>query len=157
MTRSAYEERREAVLAAAMTVGRNIMAATAIWAELQALTEAVAALDGLALEPVADTDGAYVLGSPETSREAAMLIRPNTGSVRARILAEIASCRDGMLTDSHLEHRLGMKHTTVSSARNWLMNHGWVEDSRMRFTAPNDRKMVLWQLTVAARREIGLT
>lgn len=162
MTQSTYAQRREAVLAAALDLGRfhygetlatqGANAAAAKQEKLwKAFRGAVRSHDSIAPDAIVDSDGAHVVGSPETSRRAAKALFPKSGSVRRKVLDDIWNRRDGLATDEMIERSLGGKHQTVSSARNWLMNAGWVVDSRLR-TA--DKKAVLWQLTAAAKAHI---
>ena len=170
MTQSTYARRREEVLAAALSLGRaiealagdghtyagltdqlNVLLGREAGDKVMALTGAVMVLDLTPPNAITDSDGAYVVGSPETSRRAAKALFPKSGSVRRKVLDDIWNRRDGLATDEMIERSLGGKHQTVSSARNWLMNAGWVEDSRLR-TA--DKKAVLWQLTEAAKAHI---
>jgi len=97
-----------------------------------------------------DERAAFAPGSA-TSEAAAWPIR---GSVRRRILDE---CRSiglhphlGGLTDDELERRLGRSHTTVSSARNYLVNAGWLMDSGKVRQTRQKRDATVWTLTPAA-------
>lgn len=118
----------------------------------QRLIQAVDALNAF-IAPIIDSPGEYVEGSPETSHNAALAATPIAGSVRRRIVDEIWSVEfwvPGLgLTDADLEHRLKAKHQTCSSARNWLVEAGWLRDSGQRKMAPSKRLQVLWVLTPA--------
>lgn len=112
------------------------------------LTAAVVAHRYAMLDAInADTPGSSVAGSPPTSRDAAMLIMPRRGSIRRRILVEIAARSDGLMTDEMLERELRMKHQTVSSARNSLTLQGFLKDSGQKAETSSGRKAVLWRLT----------
>ncbi len=104
--------------------------------------------------PIIDTPGEYVEGSPETSRNAALAFTPASGSVRRRILDEIWSTSFyGYvgLTDEVLEHRLKCKHQTLSSARNFLVQAGWLVDSGKRAASTTTKRpQVVWSLSPAA-------
>lgn len=94
----------------------------------------------------------WVNGSPETSRGAAGLAVPVQGSARHKIVAALSHV--GRLahpgyTDAQLEHLLGASHQTTSSARNWLVEAGWVIDSGVRRLTPSKRQAVVWMLSEA--------
>lgn len=107
------------------------------------------------IEAITDARGAFVPGSA-TSENAANLSRLTVGSARRRIVDEIRSV--GLhseligLTDDELERRLHKPHTTVSSARNWLCQAGWLEDSGHTRVTTNKRDASVWKLTPAAIR-----
>lgn len=126
------------------------MAALSIWVDR--MTTAHDALQAH-LVPLADSAGQYVEGSPETSRNAALSILPMSGSTRRRVLDEVYSTTFyGYvgLTDEALEQRLKIKHQTLSSARNHLVNAGWLMDSGKRAVASSKRPQVAWTMTPAA-------
>lgn len=115
------------------------------------LAKAVAELDAF-LAPLEDTQGAFAPGS--TTSEQASLAPLRHGSVRRRIVDEIRTM--GLrqfalgLTDDELEQRLNRAHTTVSSARNWLCQAGWLQATdRVRKTRSGFDATV-WELTPAA-------
>ncbi len=103
------------------------------------------------LTPIADQPGSHVAGAPTTSRAAALALIPKARSVRRHVLLAVANRRDGLMTDEMLERHLLMKHQTLSSARNWLVAGGWLEDSTERAWTSSGRKAVLWRLTEAGR------
>ena len=83
------------------------------------------------------------------------MIRPRVGTIRRRVLLEVlyeATRPDGKpgLSDENLERRLRRPHTTVSSARNWLREQGWITDSGHRALTTSGRPAVLWRPTEAA-------
>lgn len=108
---------------------------------------------------ITDRAGAFVPGS-QTSETAAVLGRLTVGSVRRRIVDEIRSI--GLyssnvigLTDDELERRLHRPHTTVSSARNWLCNEGWLRDSHHTRVTSSGREATVWELTDAAKAQVS--
>lgn len=133
-----------AVIAAARTVrdtyGRGHSGA------IDALIDAIKSLDAIELPDPAAGHGRWVEGSPETSRQAA-LVAPK--GCRYDVLMQIAASPAG-LTDEQLEHRLKRKHQTVSAARAHLVGVGWLEDSGLRNIVDPKRPKVIWQLTPAA-------
>lgn len=154
MTRSKDVELPEAVLAPALALARQFTLTGELsvgW--LGELLVAVEALDQHELDEITDSEGASVLGAPETSRRAAIAIMPRSGTIRRAVLNDIAGRHDGLATDEMIERSLRGKHQTISSARNHLVNAGWLEDSRQRV---KDNKAVLWQLTEAAKRQLDL-
>jgi hypothetical protein len=116
----------------------------------------IAAVDALYAYEVAELTGAgarWVEGSPETSRGAAGLAVPVQGSARHRIVAALTQVPRLALpgyTDAQLEHVLGGSHQTISSARNWLCEAGWLIDSGVRRLTPSKRPAVVWKLSEAA-------
>lgn len=111
-----------------------------------------------------DGRGAFVPGV-DTSENAALSYMPRAGSFRRRIIDEIRSVgfwstnnwgekRAAGLTDDELERRLRAKHTTVSSARNYLVEAGWLTDSGARRDTAGRRPAIVWQLTDAAKKII---
>lgn len=143
MSKSKRAEARDEVILAARRWRYTFSTGTA-----EALMDAIDALD--AIEPGSfDGTGAWVAGSPETSQRAAEMYVPAMKSVRRQIINEIACRHDGLATDEMLERALHCKHQTLSSARNFLVIAGWLEDSLMRTT---DKRAVLWQLTDAGRK-----
>jgi hypothetical protein len=57
-------------------------------------------------------------------------------------------------TDAQLEFRLNKSHQTVSSARNWLVEAGWVVDSGMRRKTLSGRKATVWMLSPAGHARL---
>jgi hypothetical protein len=153
MTRSTITELREAVLAAALRFAREGTTSGTWSYNIHKIYDAVEALDQHELDEITDSEGASVLGAPETSRRAAIAIMPRSGTIRRAVLNDIAGRHDGLATDEMIERSLRGKHQTISSARNHLVNAGWLEDSRQRV---KDNKAVLWQLTEAAKRQLDL-
>jgi hypothetical protein len=111
------------------------------------------------IEAITDAAGAFVPGSP-TSENAARLSRLTVGSIRRRIVDEIRSIGLNSshlfgLTDDELERRLHRPHTTVSSARNWLCQAGWLQDSFYTRQTSSGRDATVWELTPAARAAVA--
>lgn len=120
------------------------------------LLDAIFALEGYDAAELTGSGARWVEGSPETSKDAAALANPAQGSVRRAIVALCAHTRppEAGFTDAQLERRLNRTHQTVSSARNWLVNAGWLQDSGRRFPTPSGRMAVVWELTAAAHRQL---
>lgn len=120
-------------------------------AALAALGDAIVALDNYEAAELTGEGAPWARGS-ETSRTAASLAVPVQASAREQIIAFLAAvppmAHPGY-TDEQLERRLNRPHQTVSSARNWLVNNGWVRDSGERRPTRNGRMAVVWQLTPA--------
>lgn len=158
MTRSKVVEAKEAVIAAARRADwtRRHYGSDSINAglALRDMSDAVFALDALTPGPIVNSPGASVVGSPETSSQAAAALTPVSGNVRTQVLNCIASSIDGLLTCEMVERHLKMRHATASSAINWLAGEGWLQDSRQRAYTSSKRKAVLWQLTPAAAAQL---
>ena len=158
--RGKRKELADAVLAAAQTVAANPSRdGYDIHRELdEALTALTLAVDAYNAYDAAVITGAgarWAEGS-ETSRQAAAMALPRQGSVRHQIVAHLANLpplANPGYTDRQLERRIGASHQTVSSARNWLCEAGWLEDSGQR-RLTNDRPAAVWQLSPAAHRQL---
>ena len=109
------------------------------------------------LGDITDAVGGFNIGSP-TSENAAQLSRVIAYSTRHRIITEIRALNRLTtlvgLTDDELERRLKKPHTTVSSARNWLVNAGWLIDSGFTRTTRGGREAAVWRLTDAAKEAV---
>lgn len=129
---------------------------TAEYLARNALSDCVDALDAHEAAELTGSGARWVEGSPETSRDAALLANPAQGSARRAIVALCAHAQppENGYTDAQLERRLNRTHQTVSSARNWLVNAGWLQDSGRRFPTPSGRMAVVWELTSAAHRRL---
>lgn len=124
-------------------------------AALRDLSLAVEEYEAAIPAPVDGRDAPWAKGS-DTSRQAAKLAWPTQNSTRLAIvalLANVAAIARPGYTDRQLEARLSRSHQTVSSARNWLCQAGWVEDSGAR-RSHNGRPACVWQLTEAARQAL---
>lgn len=152
--RSKRKELADAVLIAAraMVAAADYDTSVKTFGEMQTAVQAYNAYD---VAVITGAGAPWAEGS-ETSRQAAYMATPRQGSVRREIVALLShvppSAAPGY-TDRQLERRTGGSHQTVSSARNWLCQSGWLEDSGVR-RLTNDRPAAVWQLTVAARREL---
>jgi hypothetical protein len=114
--------------------------------------DAVDALNEFEAAELTGAGARWVNGSPETSRGAAGLAVPVQGSARHQIigaLAHVARMSEPGYTDAQMEHLLRRSHQTVSSARNWLVEAGWVIDSGKRRMTPSHRAAVVWKLSDA--------
>jgi len=166
--RSRYDECRDEIVAIACQLVENwtmrsdtgILSTYVTDDEYDELTAAVIALRYAQAQALnTNSLGPSVTGAPSTSRDAAVAILPRSGSIRRRVVVAFANRGDGLMTDEMLERELRMKHQTVSSARNWCVEHGLVENSGQKAPTSSGAKAVLWQLTRAARGLIaqGLT
>lgn len=143
-----------AAQAAVIAAARTFVAKRSTWHpdgdEFAALVEALQSLDAIELPDPAAGHGRWVEGSPETSRQAA-LVAPK--GCRYDVLMQIAASDVG-LTDEQLEHRLKRKHQTVSAARAHLVGVGWLEDSGLRNVVDPRRPKVIWRLTPAGKTKL---
>lgn len=115
------------------------------------LQVAVDALDAYEAAELTGAGARSVRGAPETSAEAAGLAEPLQFSARSRIIRCLL--RMGGATDDELERQMSNSHQTVSSARNWLVEAGWVRDSGLRRKTRGGRLAVVWELTPAGRQQ----
>jgi len=154
MTRRKRDELRENVIIAART-----------WREVyylldgplnEALIDAVRALDEYEAAAITGAGARSVAGAPETSAQAAGLAEPVQYSTRHRVIRildrRMERGGNGM-TDDELEEASGNSHQTVSSARNWLVEAGWVRDTGIRRKTRSHRQAVVWELTPAGRQQ----
>jgi hypothetical protein len=121
------------------------------------LANAVDALNEFEAAELTGAGARWVNGSPETSRGAAGLAVPVQGTARHQIigaLSHVARMSSPGYTDAQLEHLLNRSHQTVSSARNWLVEAGWVIDSGVRRRTPSKRLAVVWMLSDDAWRKL---
>lgn len=158
MARRKIETLRDAVIAAAREWERLSHLDPNDWSVFHeairssdALHDAIAALNEY-LDPIVDTPGNYVEGSPETSRNSAVAFKPLSGKVRRGIVNEIYSVHhypSKGLSCAELMARLRQPHQTVSGAISFLTDAGWLIDSGYRRMAPSKREQVVWQLSPA--------
>jgi len=121
------------------------------------LCDAIVDLNEYEASEIVDSAGRWVEGSPETSQHAAITAAPMLGSVRRSIIDEIRIAEFHHLygrSDDELETILKRKHTTVSSARNWLCNTGWLYDAGWRRDTAAGNPAVVWVLTPAAHEAL---
>jgi hypothetical protein len=145
MTRRKRDELRENVIIAA----REDMLSGG-WKH-QAVHDAVRALDAYEAAPITGAGARYVHGSPETSAAAAGLAAVVQKSARYEVVRFL---EHRGRTDDELESLTGRPHQTISSARNWLVQAGWVQDSGNRHKTRSGRPAVVWVLTRAAYEQL---
>lgn len=119
------------------------------------LRERLEALDAYCIG-IPNSPGSFAQGS-DTSKTASLMSPIIAGSARRKVVDELLSLygRPSIgLTDSELEARLRLKHETLSSARNWLMNAGWIRDSGKRRLNPSKRPATVWTLTEAGHTRL---
>lgn len=125
------------------------------WTAWRELSKAFDRLDGLDVPEITGAGHAANADAPYTAHEAASLARITQCSTRRRIVEQILLAPPG-LCDFQLERRLKQgrgdnARSTVSSARNWLTDNGWLVDSGKCRLTPARRKAIVWALTPAAR------
>lgn len=116
------------------------------------LKAAVKALDKFEAAELTGAGAKYTAGS-DTSQAAAGLAVPVQYSARQQIIKLLAHLGELGLTDDQMETRLRRSHQTVSSARNWLVEAGWVRDSGQRRKTRSGRMAVVWMLTDTGVRQ----
>lgn len=90
-----------------------------------------------------NTDGLVRNDHPDTSREAARLIRPVTGKARRQVYEAIRSRADGM-TDEELQTVLQMSPSTQRPRRVELVEGGLVRDSGRTRKTKSGRSAIVW-------------
>lgn len=132
------------------------------WHERMAeLDKAILALDAHLTE-ISDSTGEWGNNSPGTSVDAAKQLKPISGRVRRAVVNELALDakawndpeHEGMTCDA-IEAALGMRHTTVSSALNYLYHAGWVFDSGRTRQVRSGRWAIVWRLRPKAKETIA--
>lgn len=81
---------------------------------------------------------------PDTSRQAALLALPRTGTQRHRVLTAIRASGDRGLTDSELGDRLGMNPSSVRPRRGELVQGMHIKDSGRRRATPSGAEAIVW-------------
>lgn len=103
-----------------------------------------------------DLDGDAAANATYTSIVAAKTL-PAKGGLRRMVLSKVYWMeRDGLpgLTTDTLEYRLRREHTSVSSAVNYLVNHGLLEKAGVRQKTRQGRLAEVYRCTDLARRLI---
>lgn len=68
---------------------------------------------------------------------------PTEGSLASQIHDLVTRSEDGLTCDE-VERTLHQPHQSVSAAVNWLMQHGWIEDSGRRRKTRYARDAIVW-------------
>jgi hypothetical protein len=90
-------------------------------------------------------------GAPEPSHAAARRMSGlPVGIVRSRVFVAVARAAAAGATDDDLERHLQKPHQTVSSARNFLVAEGWLEDSGRTRMTRSGRAATVWVVATAA-------
>ncbi len=84
----------------------------------------------------------FIHGS-ETSRQAAVAIRPAAGTLRARVLAAIEAASDG-LTDEEGCEATGMNPSTWRPRRGELLVGGFIRDTGRTRKSASGREATIW-------------
>jgi hypothetical protein len=109
----------------------------------------------------APTPGPSRRTDPETSHAAGAAVAPRTGTWRRKVLEALgddaAAGRRG-LTDIELERRWpGARPQTIRTRRSELVAAGLVEDSHDRRLTDTGSMAIVWRLTYAGARELGIS
>lgn len=107
-------------------------------------------------DPTRNTYGMVRNDHPITSKKAAVLIRPKTGSQRDQILTAIANAYDG-LTHEEMEpfvkSKSKNKGNTVRPRCGELVKDGWVKDSGRKRLTEAEGDSIVWVLTDEGRTD----
>lgn len=101
-------------------------------------------------DPRAATAGAHHVQAGDTEAAAAQLIRPKTGTQRAKVLDAIAAAPDG-LTDEQIAETTWLYLYSAAPRRTELVKGGWVIDSTDRRETSRGTAAVVWTLSAAGR------
>lgn len=86
-------------------------------------------------------------GAPATERQAALLIFPNSGTARRKVLDFVAGKARAGATDEEVSLALDMRLYTAAPRRNELVTDGWLEDSGRRRETTTGAHAAVWVLT----------
>lgn len=94
--------------------------------------------------------------SPPTSRAAAVMAYPRSGTQRMRVLELLAARGTVGATDEEMQVRLGLGHNSQTPRRRELVLGGWVEDGgSTRPTGSTGAQATVWVLTERGKEEGG--
>jgi hypothetical protein len=88
----------------------------------------------------------------DTSRAAADLVRPRSGTQRMRVLE--ALIRSDGLTDLEIAIEVGLQENSERPRRIELVEAGWVRDSGQRRATNGRAEAIVWALTERAHDEL---
>lgn len=95
-------------------------------------------------------------GGPDTEVQAAAIVTPKAGTVRARVLQAFTMYDDG-LTDAEIEQGLELRRSSVCGRRNELLRDGWIRDSgERRVDWRTGMHGIVWVLTDQGRAQLGV-
>ena len=104
--------------------------------------------------PDEDHIGKFRRDARETSRKAALAVKPRTGTQRRRVLDIIA--KYGTLTDEEIQNKLSINSNAERPRRLELVEGGWLEDSGHKQWTSSGHEAILWRLTEKAHKELGI-
>jgi len=119
------------------------------WQVLRMKTDALKEAAALSA-PAANLPGGFHSNGPETEQQAAMFVRPRTGTQREAVLNELIKAHPRGLTDDEIGELLPLYVNTGAKRRNDLKNQGWVEDSGERRSTQTGSPAVVWRLSPEA-------
>lgn len=108
-------------------------------------------------DPLHDRAAPHHRDAPDTEVDAATLIRPRAGILRALVLDTFAAVWPDGLTDPELAEATGKYLYTVAPRRNELRSDGWLEETSQRRSTDHGRKAVVWRLSGRGARQLGLS
>jgi len=102
--------------------------------------------------PDENRPGLVRIDARDTSRAAAALVEPRTGSWRSKVLLAVA---EYPRTDDGLISALHGSPNTIRPRRVELMEDGWIEDSGERRATITGAQAAVWRLTEQGRKQLG--
>lgn len=114
--------------------------------------------DQAAVLPALDAPHMPDMNRTETTQAMRRAALPRSGSLRHRM---VMSLLNFPTTDDDLEVTLGRPHTSVSAARNGLMQQGWLQPYRIdgevvKRPTRAGNPAIVWTITPAARLRLAL-
>jgi hypothetical protein len=107
------------------------------------------------LDPASNSRGLVHEHSTDTERKAAAMVAPRTGTLRARILAQLEVAGDEGRTVYELHEALGELLYSVAPRLTELRDGGWIEDSQRRRVTPSLALAIVWVLSARGRGELS--
>lgn len=101
-------------------------------------------------EPYQFYGGTPPHSNPTTSHDAAVQIKPEAATLRARVLDVITKAGDTGATDDEIEQVTGLVHQTASARRRELALGSKIVDSGQRRPTRSGRKAIVWIVAAAA-------
>lgn len=151
VVRAATDAREAVLVALGIAAGEGILGHSYEEA-IGVLISAIDALENLPRPAINAPSPAAMGRATDTSRIAARLVWPRHGTYRREVYELVAQRPQGA-TDEELELVLRRPHQTISSARNSLVEDGWLYDSGKRRPTLSNRPAIVWKHNSAVHKD----
>jgi hypothetical protein len=98
-----------------------------------------------------NTPGKLHRHAHDTERIAAEMVRPRTGTLRAKALVTIAAAGENGLTHGELAETTGERHYSIAPRVTELVDQGWIVDSGRRRPTDTGSPAIVWILSEAGK------